>query len=207
MQNNTTHFLSEFISNNTETFREILPHKAPFVRVHIKQYWHFRRAATKQYFTNFSEFIWHNTISGSYYKMILHIFSEFISNNIDTSIVTTKHYSKIILFCKFYQTKMRFSESCGQMLQIFFHRGCTRQYFFLSQMWTNSKSLLIWINEKSTFRKLFDFKKLKIVYCWDVYFFYDYNYLPLSNKSYQPEKNFTRPFNVMPRTVACNSIS
>ena len=101
MQNNTTHFLSEFISNNTETFREILPHKAPFVRVHIKQYWHFRRAATKQYFTNFSEFIWHNTISGSYYKMILHIFSEFISNNIDTSIVTTKNYSKIILFCKF----------------------------------------------------------------------------------------------------------
>ena len=103
IQNNTTHFLSEFISNNTESFREILPHKALFGRVHIKQYWHVRRVTTKQYHTYFSEFISHKTFSGSYYEIILYIFSEFISKNIDNSRATTKQYCKIILF---YQTKL-----------------------------------------------------------------------------------------------------
>ena len=41
------------------------------------------------------------TFLGSFYKIILHIFTEFISNNADTSRVTTKPYCKIILFCKF----------------------------------------------------------------------------------------------------------
>ena len=83
-QNNTTHFVSEFISNNTETFREIPPHKTLFVRVHIKQYWHFRRVTTKQYYLHSPEFISHNTLSGSNYEIILHIFSEFMSNNTET---------------------------------------------------------------------------------------------------------------------------
>ena len=53
IQNNTTHFLSEFISNSTEIFKEILPHKAFSVRVHIKQFWHFQRVNTIQYYTSF----------------------------------------------------------------------------------------------------------------------------------------------------------
>ena len=63
----TLHFLSEFISNNTETFREILLHKSLSVRVHIKQYWHFWRVSTKQCYTNLSEFISPNTFSESCY--------------------------------------------------------------------------------------------------------------------------------------------
>ena len=39
IQNNTTHFLSEFMSNNI--------------------YWHFRRVTIKQYYTHFSRFISH----------------------------------------------------------------------------------------------------------------------------------------------------
>ena len=35
IQNNSTHFLSEVIPNNTETLRDI-PQKTPFVNVHIK---------------------------------------------------------------------------------------------------------------------------------------------------------------------------
>ena len=49
IQNNTTHFLSEFISNNTDTFREILSHKTLFVRVRTKQYRHFQRVTNKQF--------------------------------------------------------------------------------------------------------------------------------------------------------------
>ena len=89
-QNDSTHFLSEFISNNTETFRDILLHKTLFVRHHIKHYWYFRGDTTKQYYSHLSEFTSHITFSGSYYKAILHIFSELISNNIDTFRVTAK---------------------------------------------------------------------------------------------------------------------
>ena len=58
IQNNTIHFLSEFIPNNTQnnTFSES--------------------------YTRFAESISHNTFSVSYYKIILHIFSEFISKNL-----------------------------------------------------------------------------------------------------------------------------
>ena len=58
--------LSVFISDNTETFRETLPHKTFFVWVHIKQYQHFQRVATTQYYTHFWEFMSHNTFSGNY---------------------------------------------------------------------------------------------------------------------------------------------
>ena len=44
-----------------------------------------------------------------------------------------------------------------------FHRICTRQYIFLSQLWTYYKSLLTGISAKSTARKVFDFKKLKTI--------------------------------------------
>ena len=93
-------FLSEFISNNTETFREILTRKTLF---HMKQCWHFQRATTKQYYTRFSVFISDNTFSGSYYK-IIHIFSEFIWNNIYTCRVITKQSCKKMLFWRFLKT-------------------------------------------------------------------------------------------------------
>ena len=96
IQNNTAHFLSEFISHNTETFRVIPPHKTLFLRAHIKPYWHFPIVNSKQYYAHFSGFISHDTFSGSYYKIILCIFSAFISNNIDTPRVTTKQYCKFL---------------------------------------------------------------------------------------------------------------
>ena len=67
----------------------------------------------------------------------------------------------------------------------------TRQYFFLSQMWIYSKSLLTGISVNSTFWTAFDFKKINIVCRWDIYYFcYDYKHLPSSNKPYQPEIKF-----------------
>ena len=109
----------------------------------------------KQYYTHISEFISHITFSGSYYKIIPHVFSEFIRNNIDTSRVTTKQYSTIIF-------TLTFSD--------FFQWRCIRQYFVPSQMWTYSKSLLTRLSAKSTFRKVFGFKKSKIIFCLDTYY-------------------------------------
>ena len=58
-------------------------------------------------------------------------------------------------------------------------------------MWIYSKSLLTGISANSTFRTVIDFKKIKIIYCWDIYYFcYDYKYLLFSNKPYQPQINF-----------------
>ena len=56
IKNNTAHFLSNFLSDNTES-----------------------------YYTHFLEFISHNKSWASYHKITLDIFGEFISNNIDTS--------------------------------------------------------------------------------------------------------------------------
>ena len=70
IQNNTTNFLSEFISNNKDTFRDILPNKALFVRVHMNQYRHFQSFTTRRYFFRV---ISRNKLSRSYYKIILHI--------------------------------------------------------------------------------------------------------------------------------------
>ena len=53
-------------------------------------------------------------------------------------------------------------------------------------MWTYSKYLLTGIRAKSTFKTVFDFKKM--IY---LFFCYDYKHLPFSNKPYQPEMNFT----------------
>ena len=67
-------------------------------------------------------------------------------------------------------------------------------------MGTYSRSLLTGISAKSTFRKVFDFKKLKIIqYTVDIFiiFCYDYKHLPLSNKPNQPESNFTRKLYIL----------
>ena len=48
------HTFSEFISNNTYTFSELLPNKSKHIfRVHIKNYWHFQGVTLKQYYTLF----------------------------------------------------------------------------------------------------------------------------------------------------------
>ena len=97
----------------------------------------------------------------------------------------------------FYQMKLISWESYGQILQTF-SKYCTRQYLILFRMWIYSKSSLTGI--------MFGFKKLK-KYPVEIFIFcYDYKHLPFSNKIYQPEINFTRPFNVIPRTIPCNSI-
>ena len=45
---------SEFISNNTHTFKELLPNKSKHVfRVYIKHRWHFEAVTPKQYYTLF----------------------------------------------------------------------------------------------------------------------------------------------------------
>ena len=95
----------------------------------------------------------------------MHIFSEFISHNIDTTRVTSKQYCKTILFYKYLLNDTDIFRELLLITTDLFHISCTRQYFFLSQMWTYSKSLLTRLSTKGTFRKAFDFKKLKMIYC------------------------------------------
>ena len=38
-------------------------------------------------------------------------------------------------------------------------------------------------------------------------FYYDYKHLLFLDKPYEPEINFARSLNVMPRTVACNCMT
>ena len=100
------HTFSEFISNNTHTFSELLPNKSKHIfRVHIKHYWHFEGVTPKQYYTLFqassnsvifTELLVNNTthlskayikqlltFSESYWQTILHIFPELTSSNTD----------------------------------------------------------------------------------------------------------------------------
>ena len=55
----------------------------------------------------------------------------------------------------------------------FFHGRCTRQYFFLPQMWNYSKSLLTGISAKSTLKESFWFQKVKNnkMHCCDIYYY------------------------------------
>ena len=93
--------------------------------------------------------------------MILHIFSAFISNNIDTFSVTAKQYLKIIIFERFLSHETDIFGELPPNTTYFFHGRCTDNTPF-SQMWTYFKSLLIGISvTKSTFSKVFDFKMLK----------------------------------------------
>ena len=95
IENNPTCFFSKFISNNSvHTTQGIF-----FVKVRVKQYWHFQRVTTKQYYTHFSGSCYKTYFQGVTIKRYyaLYIFSKLISNNIDTSRVTTKQYCEIIL--------------------------------------------------------------------------------------------------------------
>ena len=92
--------------------------------------------------------------------------------NIDTSKVTNKQYYKIILFKKFLSNKTNIFRELLPNTTDYFQKNCTRQYFFLFHIWTYSKPLLTGISANSTFRTVFDFKKLKIIYCWDIWHFF-----------------------------------
>ena len=117
--------------------------------------------------------------------------------------VIPKQYCKILIFYKFLSNKTDIFRELLPNTTDFFHRRCIRQYSFLFH------TFYIETGISATFRKDFDFKKLKIVlYTVGIFIFcYYYKHLLFSNKPYQPEWNLTRPFNIMPRTVACNRIT
>ena len=70
---------SEFISNNTHTFRKLLTNKSKHIfRVHIKHYWQLEGVTPKQYYTLFQ-------ISGN-----SGIFRELLANN-------TTHFSRVYI--------------------------------------------------------------------------------------------------------------
>ena len=92
-------FFSEFISNNTNTFRELLPNKSKNIfRVHIKYYWHFQGVISKQYYTLFQTSS--NTdifrVTGKQYYTLFQtssntdIFRELLANN-------TTHFSRVYI--------------------------------------------------------------------------------------------------------------
>ena len=89
----------EFIWNNSDTFNELIQHSTTHfchnLYITILTLWDSYYQTTLH---TFLSFYITKYISGSCYKIILHIFSGFISNNIHVSRVTTKHYYKIILF-------------------------------------------------------------------------------------------------------------
>ena len=105
-----------------------------FVRVHIKRYWNFHIDTTTQdtfcqssYKTmlTFLESCYQTIlrtffrvqitqyIFRSLWKIIPHIFSEFISNNIDSSRIATKKYRKIILIYDFVSNEI---DICSELL-------------------------------------------------------------------------------------------
>ena len=91
--NNSKH-VSDFISNNTDSFMELLPNNAT----------HFHRHQTIL------------TFSESYWQTILHTFPEFISSNTDIFRVPSKlKYSKNF-FQSTYHTIMTLSESYCQTI-------------------------------------------------------------------------------------------
>ena len=102
--------------------------------------------------------------------------------------------------------KLISSESYCQILQTFSRKIVLDNTSF-SQMWIYSKPFLVVISANSTFRTLFDFKKLKIICCWDIYHFcYDYKLLPFSNKPYQPEMNFIENKHLLGLLVSCSGL-
>ena len=125
------HTFSEFISNNTHTFRELLPNKSKHIfRVHIKYYWHFQGVTSKQYYTltlpDIKQY-WHFqkvtgkqyyklfqisyhyqtilTFSESYWETILHTFPKFISSNTDNFRELLPNYTILKTFFRVHITQ------------------------------------------------------------------------------------------------------
>ena len=104
------------------------------------------------------------------YAISVSLTIEIHKNNIDTSTVTNKQYYKKYFSKIFYQPKLAFRELLPNTTD-FLQGNFTRKYFFLSQTWSYSKSLLTGISANSTSRRVFDLEKLKIIYSSDVYYF------------------------------------
>ena len=115
---------SEFISNNTDASRQLLPINS--IRVHSKQYWHFQRVINQTIANTFSEFISNNTDT----------FRELLQNN-------SKHF-----FQSLYQTILTISESyCHTIVNTFFRVHITQHWQFQSYYHTiihNSKHYYYW---------------------------------------------------------------
>ena len=122
------HPFSEFISNNTHTFRELLPNRSKHIfRVHIKQYWHFQGVTPKQYYTLFQTSK-STDLSRELRQTILYTFPELTSNKTDffkeLLINNTTHFSRVYIkllanntaHISFHQTILTFSESYWQTI-------------------------------------------------------------------------------------------
>ena len=118
------------------------------------------------------------------YAISVSLAIEIHENNIETSRVTKKQYYKIILFQKLLLNETDIFRELLLNTTDFPKGNCTRQYFFLSQMLTYSESLLVSNQCKQYLQNSVDVKKLKTI----------------------PRTN-TRPFNIISRIVACNSIT
>lgn len=93
------------------------------------------------------------------------------SKNI-TSRVTTKQYCKQYFSISFYQTKLTFWESYCQIIQTIFIEDVPDNNSYSLRCEVSLKPLLVGLSAKSTSQKVFDFKKLEMIYCWDTYHFF-----------------------------------
>ena len=78
----------------------------------------------------------------------------------------------INIFLKvFIKQNWYFQKVTAKYYELFPGKLCQAILLSLSDVNLYSKSLLTAIIVNNTFRTVFDFKKLKIVYCWDIYHF------------------------------------
>ena len=107
------HTFSEFISNNTHTFSELLPNKSKHIfRVHIKHYWHFEGVTRKQYYTLFQ-----TSSNTDIFRELLsnnttHFSRAYIKHNDIFRVIGKQYYT---LFQSLHQTILTFSESFFQI--------------------------------------------------------------------------------------------
>ena len=141
------------------------------------------------------------------------IILEIHKNNIGTLGIFSKQYYKIILFKKFLSNANDIFRELLPNSTDFFQKNCTRQYLFLFHMWNYSKSLLTVISSNSTFRTVFDLKKLANVLLRYLSVFVMITSICLcqislvNQKGNLKKKTQIRLFNFMPRIVACNCIT
>ena len=164
------HTFSEFISNNTHTFSELLPNKSKHIfRVHIKHYWHFEGVTRKQYYTLFQTSsntdIFREFLSSKYYTLSLSLhqailtFSELLANN-------TTHFSRAYIkqywhfqrvsfklnyskkfFQSSYHTILTLSESYYQTILTYSEHTSNSIHTFIELLLSNSKHFFESLNE------------------------------------------------------------
>ena len=83
----------------------------------------------------------------------------------------------------FLKQKWHFQKVTAKHYEVFPGKLGKAILLYLSDVKLYSKSLLTGISVNTTFRTVFDFKKLKIIYCWDIYHC-EYRHLTFSNNPY-----------------------